>query len=253
MKLRIAMAKIRTIQKCRLCLQEKLLCDSHIIPEFCFQSLYDENHRFIEIHDVKRGRVHRGQKGFYEPLLCSSCETHVARFERHSRRLFVDPLPLTESPQLPILVPNLEYHHFKLFLLSILWRSAISSLHVFRYIKLGRHEEELRLRILESDPGSKETYGCMVFPLLFDGKHFRDFMVEPTPSRMTGGHHFYRFVFFGFVFFMIVSSHRIEDRFMRLLVNDTGQIRIFPSEFREFPFLRDVWNLAGNTTRHVIL
>ncbi len=247
------MGKKRTIQKCRLCLQERLLCDSHIIPEFCFGPLYDDNHRFIEVHDVKRGRVHRGQKGFNEPLLCSSCEAHIARFERHSRRLFVDLLPLREPPHLPIVAANLDYGRLKLFLLSILWRSAISTLHVFRYIELGRHEEELRRRILKSDPGPKETYGCIVFPLLFEGKHFRDFMVEPTPSRMPGGHHLYRFVFFGFVFYIIVSSHRIEDRFKRLLVDDAGLIRLFPKELREFRFLRDVWNLAGETTRNINL
>ena len=236
---------------CRLCQRASRLCKSHIIPEFCYTRLYDSAHRFIEVHDVKQGRVHRGQKGYAEYLLCAECESHVNGFERHARRLFVDTLDVGSPPKRSIELLNVSYDKLKLFFLSILWRSSVSTLSMFRHVDLGRHESELRKRVLESDPGEPNTYGIIVFPLLFEREHFRDFMVEPTPGRMFGGHRVYRFVFSGFVIVILVSAHLPEPRFVRLFLQDEGAIKLYPRELTDFPFLRDVWNLAGETTKEV--
>src|SRR4051812_14436929 len=128
---------------CRLCLKEVPVVRSHIIPEFCFASMYDQDHRFIEVHDVDAGKVRRGQKGFWERLLCSDCETRLNRFERHARRLFKDKLPERKSLR-RIDVPNLDYRLFKLFILSVLWRASVSSHPVFEHVSLGKHEEIMR-------------------------------------------------------------------------------------------------------------
>lgn len=237
---------------CRLCEQMSRLCKSHVISEFCYARLYDSEHRFIEVHDVKRGRAHRGQKGHAEFLLCAKCESHINTFERHARRLFVDPLDIGSPVKAAIEIPNLSYAKLKLFFLSILWRSGISTLPIFRHVQLGRHEAELRNRILTCDPGDPTTYGVIVFPLLFQGKHLRDFMVEPTPGRMIGGNRVYRFVFSGFVIFVVVSSHQLQERFRRLLLQDEGVIKVYPQELASFGFLRDIWNLAGETTKKLV-
>lgn len=106
-------------------------------------------------------------------------------------------------------------------------------------------------RILESEPGETTTYGVIVFPLLFQGEHLRDFMVGPTPGRMFGGNRVYRFVFGGFMIIILVSAHLPEPRFVRLFLRDEGAIKLYPRELTDFPFLRDIWNLAGETTKDV--
>ncbi len=242
-----------SMSACRLCTRQARLSKSHIIPEFCYAGLYDQNHRFIEVHDVKRGRVHRGQKGHTERLLCAECESHLNGFERHARRLFVDRLEIGTPPRPWIELENLEYAKLKLFLLSVVWRSSVSSLHIFRHVDLGRHEPEFRRRILHSEPGVPGSYGVMIFPLLFNGEHMRDLMIEPTPGRLVGGNWLYRFVFTGFVFLMIVSSHSVEPRFAPLLLNDNAPVRVYPRELRDFQFLREVWNLAGETIKDVVI
>lgn len=238
---------------CRLCGRPEPLCKSHIIPEFCYARFYDTDHRFIEVHDVNRGKVRRGQKGYSEYLLCSRCESHINAFERHARRLFVDPLEIGKPPKRSIELAKLRYDKLKLFFLSVLWRSGVCSLHLFRHVQLGRHESELRVRILACDPSDAATYGIIMFPLLFQGEHLRDFMVEPTPGRLPGGNRIYRFVFSGFVILIIVSSHPIEPRFRRLLLSEARPIKAYPTELRDFSFLRDVWNRAGETTKDVVI
>jgi hypothetical protein len=219
---------------CRFCGRKARLCRSHVIPEFCFSTLYDKDHRFIEVVSVDEGKVRRGQKGYREKLLCDLCETRLNRLERHARRLFVDPLPNRKSPR-RIDVTNLDYGRFKLFLMSVLWRASVSSLGMFRHVTLGPHEERVRRMLQNEDPGSPEEYGCVIIPLLFEGEHFRDFMVEPTPCKVDG-RRCYRFVFFGFVFLVFVSSHGPPPTMTKLLIRDDRPIEIYPTELHELRF-----------------
>src|ERR1035437_506423 len=237
---------------CRLCLTDTPLAQSHIIPEFIFSGMYDKKHRYLELSDVNTGKIRLGQKGFRERLLCPSCESHLNRYERHSRRLFVDDLPQPESPKSRrVRIENLDYRLFKLFLLSVLWRASVSSLPMFEHVDLGPHEEKIRLILQSENPGSPRMYPCSVFPLLFEGEHFRGYMVEPTFCRIEG-HKCYRFVFGGFVFMVFVSSHNIPPKFEKVLLTDNSPLFLYPTELSDFAFLRDVWNRAKDSTRDVV-
>lgn len=237
---------------CRLCLIDTPLAQSHIIPEFIFSRMYDKKHRYLELFDVNAGRIRLGQKGYRERLLCPKCESKVNRYEQHSRRLFVDDLPRRESPKSRrICIKNLDYRLFKLFLLSVLWRASISSLPMFEYVKLGPHEEKIRLILESENPGAPRNYPCLVFPLLFDGEHFKGYMVTPTFAKVEG-HKCYRFVFGGFVFMFFVSSHSLPSKFEKILLTNNIPLFLYPTELSEFAFLRDVWNRAKDSTRDVV-
>jgi hypothetical protein len=88
-------------------------------------------------------------------------------------------------------------------------------------------------------------------PLLFEGKHFKDFIVEPTPAKIAG-HKCFRFVFGGFVFVFFVSSHTLPPAFQKTILPQSGPFDLYPRELGDMEFLRDVWNRAGETTRDVV-
>ncbi|MCB1209556.1 MAG: hypothetical protein KDK97_09530 [Verrucomicrobiales bacterium] len=234
---------------CALCHETKDLCKSHIIPEFIFAPLYDKDHRFIEVTDVANGVVKRGQKGYWERLLCVDCEAAISRHERHSRRLFVDPLPPQISGSKRIREhPRLDYTAFKLFCLSILWRASVSSLAIFGHVKLGPHEEVIRQILLTGNAGDTLLYPLQIYALHFNGDPLRDFLVEPTHMRVDG-HLCYRFVFMGFIIFAFVSSHGIPKTAEKLVIRHDGVIQTFDAELREFAFLRHVWDTVRETTK----
>lgn len=226
---------------------------SHAIPEFIFSGMYDRKHRYLELCDVNAGKIRLGQKGFREKLLCFECEARFNnRYERHSRRLFKDTLPPPESPKSRrTRIANLDPRVLKLFLLSVLWRAGVSSLPMFKHIDLGPHEERLRVILLSDNLALPLGYPCVVIPLLFEGEHFRDYIVEPTPGRIEG-HKCYRFVFGGFVFMFFVSNHNLPAKFERTVLADSGPVFLYPTELAEFAFLRDVWNRAKDSTRDVV-
>lgn len=236
---------------CKFCLNSRKLSQSHIIPEFIFAECYNDKHRFIELYDVSKGSVRRAQTGYKERLLCAECEGRMNEWEKHARRLFVDPLP----PHIPnsVLIrehSRLEYSKLKLFFLSILWRASVSSLPVFRHVALGPHEEAIRLMLESKDPGQSSAYPVLVFTLKFEGVHFRDFIVEPTPARFKGGR-FYRFVLRGYVVFIYVASGNIRLPLPSQILDPDRPIRTVDSEFREFKFLREVWDRACESTKDI--
>lgn len=236
-----------TLKPCRLCLQPHKLCRSHIVPEFLYQILYDDVHRYIELTDVRKGVAKQPQKGHREHLLCSGCEGTINRFEKHARRLFVD--------ELPPLIPRskrirqhlrIDYSPAKLFFLSVLWRASVSSLPIFKHVILGPHEEKIRAMLEGGDAGGVLEYPVAVYSLFMDGEHFREFMAEPTYMRVEG-RRCYRLVLMGFVVLIYVDKVPIRGAYVRMAMAPDRPFETYQTELREFKFLAAVWDTACRT------
>src|SRR4051794_13504960 len=106
---------------CKLCLQQKELCDSHIVPEFLYQELYDPafKNRIRVLHSAKDGDDRPLQKGIKEHMLCRNCEGKF--FEREVSLLFFGQSPLIRREAGTY--AQLPYGKLKIFLMSILWRA----------------------------------------------------------------------------------------------------------------------------------
>ena len=241
---------------CRLCLKDRKLADSHIIPEFIYKSMYDKNHRFLEMPDVDVGKVGYQQKGYREQLLCfgrDGCENRLNHYyEQYARKLFVDSLPPPESPNSKRLVfKSLKYGRFKLFILSVLWRASISSHPMFERINLGDvHEEKIRLLLLASDPGAPSAYPCAIVAIMNNGQHFKGLIPTPLCSRVEG-HKFYGLVLDGFLFMVFVSGHGLPSMFEKMSLTNDGLLSLYPMEWRHMPFLCEIGNRVRNSTQHL--
>ena len=145
---------------CRLCHRVEPLRDSHIVPEFLYRPLRNDKRQMSGING--RGRLGRRliQRGLTEHLLCDACEQHLSNtYETPFLRswLQAEALPRAAEPGSthPITV---DYAPFKLFHLSILFRSSASALPSFAPVSLGPHEERLRQLLLANDPGEDWQY-----------------------------------------------------------------------------------------------
>jgi hypothetical protein len=70
-------------QTCALCQQNRLLWNSHIIPEFLYHPLYDDDIRRYNTFGQEGGpELGLAQKGEREYLLCDECEQRFAEYER---------------------------------------------------------------------------------------------------------------------------------------------------------------------------
>ena len=136
---------------CKLCLKQKKLQKSHIIPEFFYQPLYDNLHKFNVITTSSKEKNKPEQKGIRERLLCYDCEQLLSPNEDYVRRVIYGGTEIKISRDgNNVIIWNTDYIKFKLSQLSLLWRSSVSKLKYFSNISLGPHEEKIRQMLILS-------------------------------------------------------------------------------------------------------
>jgi hypothetical protein len=80
---------------CCLCLRDRTLRNSHIIPEFLHDDLYNDKHQMMGIHGGGNRGWQAVQKGIREPLFCEKCEQHFNEYcEKPFRAQWVEASPL---------------------------------------------------------------------------------------------------------------------------------------------------------------
>ena len=236
--------------KCRLCLEEKskLQKKSHIIPSFMFKPLKRDK-SFVEfttkhIDEGKEPRTrfdgpHQGD------LLCHDCETKLlSGFESYSSNLLyggaITPerlLPKAESRsehlRLPHLVfSNIDYRKFKLFLLSVLWRSSISTLPMFNEVHLGPHEERIRKIIFEGNPKDEDCYPIAISTYTHRVPSESYIVAPPLRLKMKDGYTVYLFLIGAtfYMYFVLTKSRGSLEEIMKYTVNANGVLNVALTE-----------------------
>lgn len=238
--------------RCKLCLEEQELKQSHIIPEFMYEcsGLYDDKHRFVIARRTEEGmqEFEIRQKGLKERLLCGECEDRISKWERYARWVIYSPGKSEQVKSVQgrvVLYENVDYEKFKLFQMSLVWRMSASNLKQFGEVRLGRyHGERARRMLLKGDPGAEDDYPCIMTAIIFDpndlGKNeeLRGFWLSPHRDRTRGGHIYYAMFVGGFYYVFTISKHSIPMDIRKLFLNRTNQLPILASRVDEVPDLK---------------
>jgi hypothetical protein len=226
---------------CALCLCERSLRRSHIIPEFLYKPLYGAAHRALTIHrDLPY--IRRIGRGLRERLLCGKCEKLIKKYEDYFKMRWYDTSPL--PPDVPIgsnvmVIGGLDYEQFKLFHLSILWRASVSSLDEFGEVSLGPHEERVRRMLLDADAGSIHEYRILATLLLRPGSRIPHSGVMGIPERRRlDGRWAYTSVYAACAWHIFISSHASQDLDLTALKPD-GTMMIPMIDIRRIPHLHE--------------
>jgi hypothetical protein len=232
--------------RCALCGEAAELRKSHIIPEFIFGPLYDEDlHRFHVLSSEVRNRYR--QKGLREKLLCDACEQRFSVHEAYVSRLMFSDGSLRPEPDGPTVVfRGVDYQALKLFQLSVLWRASVSQLDFFRHVSLGdAHEARLRALLLRNDPGEPWQYGCMMLVVFHEGLVVRDLVDQPIRRRVQGLT-CYRFIFGGLAWLYFVGSQRSSQGLETASLDPSGTLRLFR---KDLPEINDIAQFASTLAR----
>lgn len=212
---------------CKLCNKDRPLRESHIFPEWLYKPLYDDKHQFFVLStDVKKRKGTR-PKGIYEILLCDECEQRFSKWEGYARDVFYKlPLKVVEDNR-AVVFSGLQYHLFKLFQMSLIWRASITSRPEVHRINLGPHTERIRKMLFEDNPGDIHEYGSILMLPALGQELMQQFLYPPErlPTKIDG-HSAYRAVFGGLFWLFIVSSHsnRIPHE---VFMSKNGNLPIF--------------------------
>jgi hypothetical protein len=191
---------------CQLCLQDKKLIRSHIIPASFFRLAYPEKNCRIVTKDEYSKRL---LVGLYDmEIVCEECEKIFSRWDDYGNRFFSEILESGKNKIINknniniIIFDDIKYSELKLFLMSVLWRCAVSRHPFFNQISLGSFENQLKENILSSNPGSDEEFAILIFK--FDVSK-ADILHPPRRMRLNGVNG-YRLYFFNAEVFVKVDK-----------------------------------------------
>lgn len=237
------MARKRKNGICKLCQEEKLLCDSHIIPKFIYRKIKADQNYYRIASTIPDQNHLKSQKEFQEYLLCWDCEQRLQKYETYASNILYNFQQQFIREDNVIRVVNVKYDLFKLFQLSILWRSSITSLPVFKNGKLApRHEKRIRSMLYNEDPGEVNDYGCLMLGTNLEGKMEIRFMLNPGVFKLDGHTHIYH-TFGGFRWFFIISSHMRQINKSIFSLQQNGMLTFRLYEMKDIP---DIMQLFKN-------
>ena len=195
---------------CKLCGSPSPLRKSHILPEFVYRPTYDATHTAILL-DLNHGRRSKRQQGLRERMLCESCEQLFNKWETYFANLWLHPTASHRPTQLngdTVAISGVDFDQFKLFHLSLIWRSGVSTLGAFANVRLGGQEPKMRKRLLASDPGMPSDYpffGIALKDPTTGG--FQDKLLKVADVARVDGHWVYTLIFGGVMWHYFISSH----------------------------------------------
>lgn len=195
--------------ECQLCLQNKSLKNSHIIPKWCFRLFWDNGKCLITRYDENPSEE-VVQGGLKEHLLCQECEALFSTWELHAKEKFFEQAQTARlGSEVAVIVSGLDYAKFKLFQLSVLWRAGVSTLPFFASVRLGQHQERLRNLLVSRNPGEQSDYGCIMTLFRFSEieKAKPEHLILPPCPMNIDGFRMYRFVMAGAGWLYVVTSH----------------------------------------------
>jgi len=204
-----------------------------------YKELYDEKHF---IHQISLGDTAKPKSkptGEYESnILCERCDNKIINqgYEDYASKVYYGSEKDTsikhrrERSKNSVLewtiVKNISYEKFKLFLLSLLWKSSISSRAFFQHVRLGPHEEIIRKMIINSDPKEQHDYPCILLHAKHQGLDIKELITPPNRFK-DGKSTIYKFFISGIFYLYYVPTGREPEFLFEGAINKSNTMKIF--------------------------
>lgn len=190
-----------------------------------YNGMFDENHKLIlqpfRQGEIEKREVKRPSEGEYEGgLMCDECDNKLLGhyFEDYaSRAIYGGKLSSEECPAFQkcinqdgigfIKCQKINYHKFKLFLLSVLWRASISTRPFFSEISLpSENEEEIREMILSRNAGEAWKYPIFICTYANYQELPKSLIAQPREIMATDELRLYLFMINGYFYFFYINK-----------------------------------------------
>lgn len=233
--------------KCRLCMNDRELRHSHIVPEFLYANLYNTKNHMMGVNGHGRRGWKALQNGAKEHLFCESCEQHFNEyFEKPFRKLWVDNCPLPD-PWITNDVHwiTVDYETFKLFHLSVLYRAGVSTLPTFAAVQLGPHKEKLRQLLLTRNPGEYFQYPVFGYAVVHHKTNRLIQMVSQAQMSRFGGRRCYGILYGGSEWWICVASDR-NPEFEQAALQSDGRMPFAAVPWNEVAVIQEASKILNN-------
>jgi hypothetical protein len=210
------------VGKCKLCNNIRELQDSHVLPNALFKNIFRTNNgKAIHFNDDKHTWIQYDSDSWSEFLLCQSCERHINEsYEQKSIATIRNSLSSVniDKTDTGISFKNINQKRFQLFVVSILWRAAVSTHEAYSKVYLPEPwKEEMRVSILENNKVRSSLIGIQLRRLSdaakdgFSLASLKELLISPF-FRNHGNRFSFCFLIEGFFVEVFVPGLEIKRR-----------------------------------------
>jgi hypothetical protein len=183
--------------------------------------------------------------------VCKECDGLIGVWDNYGQTFLLNPSfsenDVVDNLGKPVVckIEEFDYKQLKLFFMSILWRSAITSDLFFAQIKLGSWEEKLRKMILAQESGSENDFSVVLFK--YEG-NLSEIMQSTTKQRQDKVN-YYRFRFPKYGFLIKVDQRSFHSDLLPFVISPNHQLLIRVMEYKnskEYERILDVRDKIPN-------
>ena len=217
---------------CKLCLNEfNENIKNHVIPKFIIKELKGKSkgEKFTKFNVTKKRKTNVPDEFYEVGILCSKCENKISKFENYLREILfekIDPLSNGgEESNLKVL-QKVDTEKYKIGLLSILWRSSVTSHPFFKSVDLGvKHSEVIREILLEENLSNKTSY---IVITSFTNNLNEHSGILPIQKSKIDFYTMYRFFLNRWIFYFCLGKDLMDKRtdFLKFSPNEGDEILI---------------------------
>jgi hypothetical protein len=177
-------------------------------------------------------------------ILCAECENQILckRYEDYAAKVYqlidsdsesFDNIKINHYTNVNgftgIEVKNIDYTRFKLFLLSILWRASIAKRDFFKNVSLDyKHEEIIRLMLLDNNPKETVDYPCFIRDLSNDAPMLKGIIGRPRKLKEKSNTSYY-FLIAGMMYMFSISKYNRKAIAKEGVINQDNEMIIWES------------------------
>lgn len=157
-----------SIGLCRLCLQQKSLCDSHALPNSLFNYILRRNSgKAIVITDDATSPARNSFDTWEVELLCVECERKLnSNYDAYGMAVFRGHRGSVHANADGVDFLNIDRRRLRMFFLSVLWRISVSSHPNYSNIALPyAWEEDLRRAFEEARSIPDSRYSVAIYKM----------------------------------------------------------------------------------------
>ena len=189
---------------------------------------------------LSTGKVSYVPTGEYESeILCKDCDNNrIGELETYGRKVLFGGLSQKKDIKARnyrnpsdgfqyTVFENVDYKQFKLFLLSLLWRAAISKRKTFKEAQIStENKEKLRKMIFTRDAGEINNFPIVILSYLRDNTALSDLIAQPIKSS-TIDNDLITMMLAGFVFvFNITNNYKKISEIKDITITPEGKFTI---------------------------
>ncbi|MCG8688469.1 MAG: hypothetical protein MI892_26605 [Desulfobacterales bacterium] len=207
---------------CPLCSSEveEFHKKSHLIPEWMYKGMYNDRHKIVDIR-LHENRASKKQKGYYDEIICESCEKESQKYDHYSSLILTDRSPNSSEYKAikrqlvnsiggyeikeTLLLHNVDFLKFQKFVFICILRSHFAELKNGKYLLIDKHFNKI-LNLYQSNQIDDSSYPIMVVKYKNDDGWQK--MITLPHVDKKNGHHIIEFSGGGFFFWVFVSSHK---------------------------------------------